>query len=313
MLTHRLTLVVLFVAASTLRTSWAAAEETPSPSASPSTLRVAAVQMRSTRSLADNLAAIEQQLATCAAVGVRVVLFPECAATGYFDDEYMRSITAEQLADAERRLSEACREHEVYAIVGMPCREGAKLYNSAVVFDPKGRVIERYHKLQLAETWPDEGDHLSIFPIDGVWCSIIVCHDERYPELVRLPVLAGARVVFYMSHESGLHHERKLEPYRAQIQARAVENSVFVVQANAPANRDLSGSHGQSRIIAPDGNILHEAGYFGDDVLTASIDPGDATGQMARRSIERGPLGDWWRAGLEQVRRIEPDASESAR
>jgi len=86
-----------------------------------------------------------------------------------------------------------------------------------------------------------------------------------------LPVLAGARVIFYVSHESGLREEQKINPYRAQIQARAVENTVFVVHANAPANPDLSGSHGQSRVMAPDGNILHEASIFQEDVLMATL------------------------------------------
>ena len=152
----------------------------------------------------------------------------------------MKATTAERLADAERRVADACREAGIYAVVGTPHRDGEKLYNSATVFDPSGRVIERYHKVQLAEPWPTPGDHLSVFKVDGVPCSIIICHDERYPELVRLPVLAGARVVFYVSHESGVRQESKLGPYRAQIQARAVENTVYVVHANAPANDDLT-------------------------------------------------------------------------
>ena len=144
----------------------------------------------------------------------------------------------------------------------------------------KDAIIERYHKVQLAETWPAEGDHLSVFPIDGVRCSIIICHDERYPELVRLPVLAGARVIFYISHESGIRSEQKIDPYRAQIQARAVENTVYVVHANAPANNDLTGSHGQSRIVAPDGRIIHEASMFEEEVVTATLDLSRATGGM---------------------------------
>ena len=91
-------------------------------------------------------------------------------------------------------------------------RIGNGLFNSALVIDPKGQVIKRDHKVQLAEDWPEEGDHLSVFRVDGVPCSIIICHDERYPELVRLPVLAGSRVVFYLSHESGLRQESKLTP-----------------------------------------------------------------------------------------------------
>ena len=170
---------------------------------------------------------------------------------------------------------------------------------------PAGKVIERYHKIHLVEPWPQAGDHLSVFQIDGVPCSVIICHDERYPELVRLPVLAGAKVIFYISSESGLHEESKLGPYRAQIQARAVENTVYVVQANAPANKDATGSHGQSRIMAPDGNIMEEASIFQEDVLVQTLNLRKATRSNALNSLNRGPLGDWWQDGVKRVRIIE--------
>jgi predicted amidohydrolase len=267
-------------------------------------LRVAAVQLRSGRDLDRNVSAICTRIRRCAEQGVRVVVFPECALTGYFGD-LATSTPAERLADAERRVGDACREGSVYAIIGTPYRDGDRLYNSASVFDPSGRVIERYHKVQLAEPWPTPGDHLSVFRVDGVPCSIIICHDERYPELVRLPVLAGARVVFYLSHESGVRQEHKVGPYRAQIQARAVENTVYVVHANAPANDDLTGSHGQSRVIAPDGTILHEASIFDEEVMIADLDLRKATAANAAKSLTRGPLGDWWREGLKRVRIVE--------
>ncbi len=268
-------------------------------------LRVAAIQMRSSRDLNENIAATKKHIAAAARDGVRVVVFPECSLTGYFDNDFMKHFTRKQLADAERQVADACREHAIYAIIGMPCREGEKLFNSAVVIDPAGKVIERYHKIQLAESWPDGGDHMAVFKIDGVPASIIICHDERYPELVRLPVLAGARLVFYVSHESGIKSEKKIDPYRAQIQARAVENTVYVVQANAPANDDTTGSHGQSRIIAPDGNIVEEAGMFDEQVVASTLDLTKATGRTGRLSIERGPLGDWWREGVKRVRIVD--------
>jgi predicted amidohydrolase len=270
----------------------------------PKVLKVAAVQFRSSRDLDDNVARLRGHLRRLAGQGVRVVVFPECALTGYFED-VARATTAERLASAERQVADTCREAGIYAIVGTPHRDGEKLYDSATVIDPAGKVIERYHKIQLAEPWPTPGDHLSTFKVDGVPCSIIICHDERYPELVRLPVLAGARVVFYLSHESGVRQESKLGPYRAQVQARAVENTVYLVQANAPANDDLSGSHGQSRVVAPDGNIVQEASIFGEEVVTAELDLGRSTAENARRSQERGPLSRWWSEGLKQVRIIE--------
>jgi predicted amidohydrolase len=266
-----------------------------------SRLRVSAVQMRSTRDLTTNVHKIDEFLARCAHDGSRVVVFPECALTGYFDDVYMNALSAEQLAGAERQVAEACRKHDVYAVIGTPSRDGEKLYNSAAVINPRGEVVAHYHKIQLAESWPTAGDQLLVFKIDDVQACIIICHDERYPELVRLPVLAGARVVFCLSHESGLDKESKLVPYRAQIQARAVENTVYVVQANAPANTDSTGSHGQSRLIAPDGNLIEEASIFGEEVIAATLELERATGRQAQQSIDRGPLADWWRAGVANV------------
>lgn len=272
---------------------------------SPKTLTVASVQMRSTPELRANLVRITNFIHQCAAKGARVAVFPECALTGYFEAS-ITNLTAREINDAEAKVAAACRETGIYAVMGSAYRDGEKLYDSALVFSPSGRVIERYHKIQLAEGWPDAGDHLSVFKIDDVTCSIIICHDERYPELVRLPVLAGARLIFYVSHESGLKEEKKIGPYRAQVQARAVENNVFVVQANAPANRDKTGSHGHSRIIAPDGNILEEASVYEEDILTAALDIRKATAENARKSLTRGPLRDWWEEGVQRVRKLTP-------
>lgn len=298
---------------------WLWAQATPEASAAlpawlvrpAATLRVASVQMRSSPEGPKNVARIREHLRHCAQQQVRVAVFPECALTSYDADRIVR-YAADELAAAQAEVAQACRELGLYAVVGTPWIEGGKRYNSALVFDPAGRVIHRYHKIQLAESWPEAGQELAVFPVDGVPCAILICHDERYPELARLPVLAGARVLFYLSHESGLRQEHKLAPYRAQIQARAVENTVFVVQANAPANADATGSHGQSRLIAPDGNLIQEASIFGEDVLVATLDIRQATRANALRSLTRGPLADWWRQGLAQVRIVQPEFAQPA-
>ena len=80
------------------------------------------------------------------------------------------------------------------------------------------------------------------------------------------------------------------------MMARAVENGMFVVAANAPANQpDSSGSHGQSRIIKSDGNILQEASFYGDDVLTETL-------TIEPKKLEaplKGLMADWWREGMD--------------
>jgi len=280
------------------------AAQPPAKPQPPTSLRVAAVQMRSKPDIDANVARTIALLEKCARDKVEVAVFPECSVSGYFE-EYIKKLTAKDLARAEESICRACERLGIWAVVGIPMRQDGKLYNSAVVIDDKGKIRERYHKVQLAESWPDWGDHLSVFSVKGVMCSIIICHDERYPELVRLPVLAGARVIFYLSHESPVAQEHKIGPYRAQIQARAVENNVFVVHANAPANKDASGSHGQSRLIDPDGNLIREASIFGEEIVASTLDPKRAHAGNAKRSLTHGPLGEWWKKGAATVKRIE--------
>lgn len=266
-------------------------------------LKVSAVQMRSVADLDANARKIATALDLLAKDGVQIAVFPECALTSY-DANIIPTIDPTKLSAALDAVGEACKKNKICAVMGTPeFRADKKLWNSAVVFGADGAVIERYHKIHLAEDWCEPGDHLAFFDIAGVKATIIICHDERYPELVRIPAIAGARLAFYISSESGITSESKIIPYRAQIQARAVENNIWIVHANAPANEDASGSHGQSRIIKPDGNIVSEATIFGEEVVTACIDIGQATGSWASRSLECGFLKAFWEAGLKVLKK----------
>ena len=260
-------------------------------------LKVAAVQFRSSFNINDNCTKMSEFLGWLAAEGVQVAVFPECALTGYYKGSSMPT-PQKEIAAAEERLRQTCREKKIAAVFGSAYKINGHTYDTAVVFDSNGKLLERYGKIYLAEHWDVPGNHIAFFELGGIPSTVIICHDERYPELVRLPALKGARIVYYISSESSLKESSKLIPYRAQMMARAVENGMFVVSANAPANPDLTGSHGQSRIISSDGNIIKEASIFGEDVLisTFTVKPGKAN--WALDSLH-GPVADWWRSGVE--------------
>ena len=264
----------------------------------PDSISVAAVQFQPRGNVEDNTKVIIEFIKILAKQDIRVAVFQECAITGY-DKEVIDKTTAQQLLQAEEKIAEACKANHIYAIVGTPHESEGVIYNTAVVFDPNGKEIERYAKMQLVggDDWAEPGNVLSVFKIDGIPCSIIICHDERYPELVRLPVLAGARLVFYISSESNIKAESKIEPYRAQICARAVENNIFIVQSNSPAML----SHGQSRIIAPDGNIIVEATMFKEEFITATLNMKKANGNTAKNSLRSELLKSWWQDGVKKV------------
>ena len=85
--------------------------------------------------------------------------------------------------------------------------------------------------------------------------------------------------------------------------ARATENSIFCVMANAPTSpKTLRGSHGNSKIIHPDGNVLIEAGYFEERLVTATIRIKDANGAIARRAAgDETILKAWLNEGVRLV------------
>ena len=177
-----------------------------------------------------------------------------------------------------------------------------------MIIDRQGRTITRYYKEYLVgrdRAWNCVAGEAAppVFRLGAAHASVTICHDNRYPELCRLPVLAGAQVMFHLSHEGDLTKRSKLGPSRAQMQARAVENGVFVVHANAPSDGGTRGSHGESRIINPDGNILLEASQRDEEILIADLDLRVATRSFALKSLE-GPHRAWWRQGVKKVRVI---------
>jgi len=240
--------------------------------------------------------------------GVHVAVFPECALTAYDNDGINRA-TPEQLAKAERTLAEACREHRINAVVGSPFFRDGRRYNGAIAWDRNGACIARYAKIHTGgEKWFVPGDEMALFSIEGTLCTAIICFDSRFPELVRLPVMAGAQIVFYLSCETDITDERRMDQYRAQLVARAVENSVYVICANSPMGEvrvtpeRIHGfgrdGNGRSRIIGPDRVILKEASVFGEETVVADLVLANATRHLALLSRESAPLGNWWDLGV---------------
>jgi len=260
--------------------------------------------MRSTRDVPANVARIHRFLAECSAQGVQIAAFPECAVSGYFAD-FIPTLSVTELETAARDVAAACRTHRIAAIVGTPEIRAGKRFNTALIINAQGEILGRYDKAQpitVDRNWGCQygAGPSPVFSIGPTRASVIICHDNRFPELARLPVLAGSRVVFYISSEAYITKENKMGPYRAQAQAIAVENRVYLVHANPPADGLTEGSHGQSRLVDTDGNLIKEASIFREEVLIGDLDLSKATAEFALEAFD-GPLQAWWREGLKRV------------
>jgi len=270
-------------------------------------LRVAACQILTFPEPEKSAQKICSWIGKAAQDGIDVVLFPEAAVCGYTcEPSYWKTANPRDFEAAERTVCSAAREHKIAVVVGTAHWENGKVFNSVLAIEKDGTPRGRYSKTYLAEKWPTPGRKMTMVTLAGVKSSFIICHDIRYPELVRLPAIAGAQICYFPSNESGLLEEHKFSAYRSMPISRATENSIYVVMANAPADPDnirgASQSHGNSKIIHPNGNVLTEAGYFSETLVTATIDLKFADRAMAKRSVEEGSMiSPWLREGARLV------------
>ena len=136
--------------------------------------------------------------------------------------------------------------------------------------------------------------------------SFIICHERRYPELVRLPVMAGAQIVFHPNAGmDALAGSRTKRRGRDGIPVRAFENAVFYVFANSVGPQgDGRWSAGDSKLVAPDGSFLKLADNRRESVLVDDLDLSCATRKYDLDSL-RHPrfLAAHWRRMLPEIRR----------
>jgi predicted amidohydrolase len=198
----------------------------------------------------------------------------------------------------------AGRQARCNVLVGSPTYRGGKRFNSLVVFDRQGRQVACYSKIHLTERdrrFFTPGNELASFRLNGVQCTAIICHERRYPELVRLPVMLGAQVVFHPN--AGLD---TLEVSRSKrdgcdgIAVRAFENQIYYVFANSVGLQgDGLWSAGDSKIVAPDSQVVALADNRNDGVIQARLDLSWAGRKYALETLEQPAfLRKHWRAML---------------
>lgn len=267
-------------------------------------MQVACAQLDIRPTVEENTRLIIEALESETRQGTRLVTFPECALTSY-KTEIIAKLTQQQIDAGLERVAAACKRLGIYAVVGSAYRRDDKWYNGAFIISPAGRVIKRYDKLHVVRRFFAEGDALAIFRVDDVPVTIMICHDERYPEILRIPVLAGAKAGIYISCESKTPAKR--DNYRCQVIGRAVENHISVIHCNSGDGGVDGGSHGHSRIINPRGDVLAEADEKVGTAIRAVIHPDESSDTHAQRGAGTPSLQAFWAEGLRVLRQQNPE------
>ncbi|MBN2149243.1 MAG: carbon-nitrogen hydrolase family protein, partial [Anaerolineales bacterium] len=163
------------------------------------TLQVSCIQMHWAKPIEFNLQKTLHYIKEAAVDGSRVVLFPEANLTSYYFP-YLVTLSSKAIDSALNEVRDAAFQNDIWVIVGTIQGKPTQMLNIAHVIDPDGNIVHAYAKIHMAgrdeKQYCRGGDKLSLFSIDGVWCTLVICRDGRHPELYRIPAMAGAQILF---------------------------------------------------------------------------------------------------------------------
>ncbi|MEW2385057.1 carbon-nitrogen hydrolase family protein [Micromonospora sp. NPDC047707] len=278
---------------------------TPPPTASAlptAPLTVAAVQSQpAPGDVPGNAARGAALVRRAAGDGARVVVLPELFLPAYHPPTLaVDPAGTDVAADPARRvadprlapLRDAARDGGTVVVVGAAVRhpDGRRTI-SALVVDRAGEVHVGYDKQQL---WGgerelfDPGDRGATLLLDGWRLGLGICYDGCFPEHGRAAAADGAHAYLCPSgYLAGSAHRRDL--YYA---ARALDNTMYVVFANAVGGADPWRFNGGAAVYDPEGRPLARGADTGEAVLVATLDPDALARTRAAHSMLLDRLPD---------------------
>ena len=225
--------------------------------------------------VAANRALILARLGQAAEAGARLVVFPECALTGYgFESKSEAWDHAEPIpGPSVVEIADACARLGTHAIVGMLERDGDRLFNAAVLVGPAG-LVGSYRKVHLpflgVDRFADPGDPpFAVHDAGGVRVGMHTCYDGSFCEVGRTLMLLGADLLVLPTNWP-THAECAAEHMMA---TRAMENVVYAIAVNRVGEERGFRFIGQSSIHDPNGTRLAYAGPDREEMIFADIDP----------------------------------------
>lgn len=167
-------------------------------------------------------------------------------------------------------LSELAAKYQIYLSAGSvpEVDDQGKVYNTAYVFDRQGRQIAKHRKMHLFDIAIQggqyfresdtltAGDQVTVLDTEFGKIGLCICFDFRFPELARLMVDQGAKVILVpaaFNMTTGPRH------WELMHRSRALDNQCFVV-STSPA-RDTKADYvawGHSLIVSPWGDVVAE-------------------------------------------------------
>jgi deaminated glutathione amidase len=246
-------------------------------------VKAAAVQLNSTADFDANLATADRLVRAAAADGAELIVLPE-KWTAIGSDEQLRAAAEPLDGPAVSWARAIASELSCDLVAGsflerIPGEE--KLANTCVHVSPSGAVRAVYRKLHMFDVSIDgrsyresdvelPGDEIVLSETaSGVELGLAVCYDLRFPELLRILAVGGARII---ALPSAFTLPTTRDHWEVLVRARAIENQAFVIGANQVGPHPGGNrSGGRSMIVDPWGVVLAQA-PDGEHHIVAELD-----------------------------------------
>jgi len=254
-------------------------------------MRIALCQLVSSPEKSENLNAAVQAIREAKHRGADVALLPEVFMAFLRPKGPTTPADIAEPADGPfvSGLAAEARAQHLYVACGLWEKapgERVRAFNTTVLIDPDGRVVLAYRKTHLYDAFGYRESDMIVAgaePPDVVRTplgamGLLVCYELRFPELTRRLALAGADVLLLPA--AWIAGPLKEAHWTTLIQARAIENTIFVAAANQTGNM----STGRSMLVDPMGVSVVDAGE------EAGVFTGDADLERIARVREKLPL-----------------------
>jgi predicted amidohydrolase len=246
--------------------------------------RAALVQLRSGRSVADNLDRAEALIRRAGRGGADYVQTPENTAFMELEPKLILAAAEPEAASVPlKRLRALAAELGIHLHVGSLAikLDDTRVANRSYVVDPQGGILAHYDKLHLfdvdlagGESYREShharpGARAVLVDLPFGRLGLSICYDLRFPQLYRALAAAGAEFIAVpaaFTRQTGEAH------WHVLIRARAIESGAFVLAATQGGLHENGRmTFGHSLIVSPWGEVLAEGGEE-PGVIFAAID-----------------------------------------
>lgn len=217
----------------------------------------------------------------------RIVVLPECFNSPYSVTkfrEYAEVISPESVSVSF--LSNLAAKYEITLFGGSIPEidpKTDKIYNTALIFDETGILINKHRKVHLFDVdipngitfkestslSPGSKETTVSTPFGNV--GVGICYDMRFPELAMIS--ARKYNSFGMIYPSAFNTVTGPVHWHLLARARSVDNQIYTILCSPARNMESDyHAYGHSLVCDPKGNIIAEAG-IDEEIVYAELSP----------------------------------------